>query len=108
VSEEVKKEDKKVFIEKKELTFDEVKNTIYDKLKKGANVLKLRKELLDQNVSHDFINEAQEKSVENLKKKGTFLPDMTAEQLKEMKKKEISASKPAPGAGGKDAAKKKK
>lgn len=115
MSEEIKKEDKKVVIEKKEMTYDEVKNNIYEKLKKGLNVMKVRRELLDQNVSYEFINnallefakEAQEKSVDSLKKKGQFLPEMSSEQMKEIKKKEITSTKAAAGPS-KDAAKKKK
>jgi len=115
VSEELKKEDKKVVAEKKTLTYLEVKNTISDKLKKGSNLLKVRRELLDQNVSYEFINEAlleyakdaQEKTVESLKKKGQFIPDMTAEQLREISKKDNTSAKPA-APGKADAGKKKK
>jgi hypothetical protein len=115
VQEEIKKEDKKTVFEKKQLSPAEVKKIITDKLSKGANVLKVRKELLDQKVPYDLINDAllefaketQDKTVENLKKKGTFSPEMSSEQIKEMRKKEISSTKAAAPAKG-DAGKKKK
>ena len=114
VQEEIKKEDKKIVFEKKEVSFAEVKKIITEKLNKGINILKVRKELLDQNVSNELINEAllefaketQDKTVENMKKKGTFSPEMSSEQIKEIKKKEISSSKAA--APKADAGKKKK
>ena len=116
ISEEVKKEDKKIVAEKKELTYIEVKNTISDKLKKGVNVLKVRRELLDQNVSYEFINDAllefakdaQEQTVDSLKKKGQFSPDMSSEQLREMKIKENSSAKAAAPGKADPATKKKK
>jgi DNA-directed RNA polymerase specialized sigma54-like protein len=92
---EIKKEDKKTVFEKKEVSFAEVKKIITEKLNKGINILKVRKELLDQNVSNELINDAllefaketQDKTVENMKKKGTFSPEMSSEQIKEIKKK---------------------
>jgi hypothetical protein len=109
---DMNKQDLQVVSEKKEITFEEVKKMVSDKLKKNINIMKLKNELIDESKLDDkMIEEAimqitkenQKKMVDDLKRKGMFIPDMPQEKIAEMKKAYMKAV-PAAKAGKKDAA----
>lgn len=108
----------KEVIQKKEWTVEETKKLVEDKLKQKVNIIKIRRDLIaEEKIPDQMIEEAimritketQTKSVENLKKKGTFELDMDEKTRMQMRKNMMQPVAPAkPAAGGKKPGDKKK
>ena len=93
---------------------------VADKLKQNLSVLKIKSDLKDLNISSELVEtslidiakETQIKNIENLRKKGLFIPELSNKQSMELKIAQRKGTKaPAGGAAGgkkEDAGKKKK
>ncbi len=112
VSEAITKGDKKEVIEKKDITIEEVKKLVAEKLKQSMPILKIKAELLEVNAPPEYIEQSlveiakenQKKNVDSMRKKGIFVPEMSIKELEDMKNKERKVAKVAagaPAAGGK-------
>lgn len=111
VAEDITKGDKKVVIEKKEVTLDEVKKMVADKIKQNVNVLKIKADLRELNIHSQMIEDSliavakenQSKNVEALRKKGVFVPEMSSKQISDLKLAQRKVAKSAAPAGAKKA-----
>jgi hypothetical protein len=108
IAEDVTKGDKKVVVEKKEITLDEVKKMVADKIKQNVNILKIKSDLREMNVLPEMIEDSliqvakenQAKNVEALRKKGVFVPDMSDKQKSDLMNAQRTVAKSAAPAGG--------
>ncbi len=113
---DVVKADKIVVKEKKEYTMDEVKKIIENKIKEKIPVNKIKYDLsgelkVDQAIVDEALveiaKEKQSKAVEDLRRKGLFVPEMSSNDLKEYGKKMKPAPSATPKAGAAKGGKKK-
>jgi hypothetical protein len=111
VAEDITKGDKKVVVEKKEVTLDEVKKMVADKIKQNVNVLKIKADLRELNILPHMIEDSliavakenQSKNVEALRKKGVFVPEMSNKQISDLKLAQRKVAKSAAPGGAKKA-----
>lgn len=104
---------------KKEYTLQEVIPLIQSKLDKKEMITQIKTQLSDMHIPSNMIDDAlieiaknnQKKNVENLRKKGEFIPDMTEAELKKFRlekmKVEKASAATSPGAKKEEPKKKK-
>jgi hypothetical protein len=102
-------EDKKRVVKiKKEYTLEETTKLVMELLQKKTTIPQIREQLADKKIPTDNINKAlieavkenQKKLVENLKKQGKFVPDMSEEEKKKLRPIIKQTSPPASAAPG--------
>jgi hypothetical protein len=117
VSEAVTKGDLKQIEEKEEITKEDVKRMVEERLNKKMTIMKIKHEMAEMNVLPEYVEniliqiakEKQSSNVDSLKKKGIFTPEMSRGDLKELRDKErkVPKSVSSAPAGKKDAKGKK-